>query len=144
MRKKRTSSVILLIAVALFLLAFPQQGETQPTPINVNCPGQTIGAAIINAAEGSTIYVTGTCYENIEIWWARPGIKLIGLMDGSGNPAVINGGNKPTQAVSVGAENITISGFKITQGKAGGVHDKFMGKYFKLRLVAPKNPPSDY
>ena len=25
-----------------------------------------------------------------------------------------------------------------------GVHDKFMGKYFKLRFVAPKNPPSDY
>ncbi len=24
-----------------------------------------------------------------------------------------------------------------------GVYDKFMGKYFKLRFVAPKNPPSD-
>jgi hypothetical protein len=24
------------------------------------------------------------------------------------------------------------------------VRDKFMGKYFKLRFVVPKNPPSDY
>jgi hypothetical protein len=24
------------------------------------------------------------------------------------------------------------------------VYDKFMGKSFKLRLVPPKNPPSDY
>lgn len=119
MRKKRISSVILSIAVALFLLAFPCRGETQPT-INVNCDqGQKIGTAIINAGEGYTIYVTGTCNETIEIWWARPGIKLIGLKDGSGNPAVINGQNIPIQVVSVGAENITISGFKITQGKMG-------------------------
>jgi parallel beta-helix repeat protein len=122
MRRKTTSSVILLIAVALFLLAFPSRGETQYTYyVDCNQQGQTIGAAIINAGEGSTINVTGTCYENIQIWWARPGIKLIGLKDSSGNPAVINGRNIPTQAVSVGAENITISGFKITQGKAGVV-----------------------
>jgi len=117
MRKKRTSSVVLLIAVALFLLAFPSRGETQ---LNVNCNGgQTIQAAILSAEPGSTINVTGTCYENIEIWWARPGLKLIGQKDSSGHPAVINGRNIPIQVVSVGAENITIRGFKITQGKAG-------------------------
>jgi hypothetical protein len=29
-------------------------------------------------------------------------------------------------------------------GQPFWVHDKFMGKYFKLRPVVPKNPPNDY
>ena len=91
-----------------------------PTPTPTPCPTpcsttrSSIQDAIRYAGNWSTISVTGTCQENIEIASLHNGITLLAV-----GTAEISGPAPTLPTVRVGGDNITIKGFTITGGQHG-------------------------
>jgi parallel beta-helix repeat protein len=124
--KKRMMKVMCCLAFGgAFLLFLPSIGLSQcsvcicPT-LPAPCPDpcqfaySNIQAAIRNALDWSTISVTGTCEENIEIASLKRGITLLAV-----GTAAITGPNPTIPTVLVGGDNITIKGFTIGGGQHG-------------------------
>ena len=90
---EKIKTICILFVLGAFFCFLPSIAGT--AVINVNCPGQTIQAAIIAAHPGDTISVTGTCNENI-----ATGYTVSLTLDGN-TTAVIHGPdpNNPTVAV---------------------------------------------
>ena len=73
MKKLKTKSQWGFIVFGAFLLLLPSIGLGQ-----VNCPGDSLQAAITAASPGATISVTGTCNQNITIGFDKTGLTLNG------------------------------------------------------------------
>jgi parallel beta-helix repeat protein len=80
----------------------------------LDCSAGTLQAAVNNAAPGDTIFVGGTCNENVVI---RNDAQRITLK-GEGT-ATINGSNPNSPALIVRGKGIVIQGFTITGGSVG-------------------------
>lgn len=125
MKKRITKIMCCLVFGGAFLLLLPSIGLSQcsvcicptlPAPCPDPCPipYANIQLAIRNALDWSTITVTGTCEENIEIASLKRGITLLAV-----GTAMITGPNPTTPTVRVGGDNLTIKGFTITGGQHG-------------------------
>jgi len=88
-------------------------GRAEPDQQTLTCGAQkTIAEAVKRLKPGDTLWVSGTCNENLEI-----GEEVLRItLDGQGT-ATINGGSS-TNTVTVTGTGMTIRGFTIT----GGVH----------------------
>ena len=75
-------------------------------------PTKTIGQAIKTLKPGDTLFVSGTCNENLEIGEEVHRITL----DGQGTASIISGTTPQTRTVLVNGTGITIRGFTITGG----------------------------
>jgi hypothetical protein len=80
----------------------------------VNCPGQTIQAALNAAGVDDTINVTGTCNENLLVDNNKMKVYLEG-----GGTAIIHGVDTSRPVVDVRGKGILIEGFTITGGRSG-------------------------
>ncbi len=80
----------------------------------VNCPGESLQAAVDAANQGDIINVTGTCSENVTIGNRKVNLTLDGQ-----NVATINGPNAGNATVIVRGTNIVIRNFEITGGRSG-------------------------
>lgn len=84
------------------------------TIVTVNCDNsETIGAAVNQANPGDTIQITGTCHETVTI--TKNGLTL----DGQGTTTVDGGGAAPAVIHVEGAQNVTIKGLTVMNGKRG-------------------------
>ena len=80
----------------------------------VNCPGQSLQAAVDAARPGDIINVTGVCNENVSIGTGKHSLTLDGQ-----NAATINGPNSGIPTLTVRGTNILIRNFEITGGVVG-------------------------
>jgi hypothetical protein len=113
-KKRVVNGMTLVLAAAVFLWLRPSVGEAQPDKHTLTCgPNKTIGQAIKTLKPGDTLFVIGTCDENLEIGEEVHRITL----DGQGT-ATING-DSSTATVTVAGRGITIRGFTITGGTHG-------------------------
>jgi hypothetical protein len=80
----------------------------------VNCPGDSLQAAVNVAQPGDIIKVTGTCNENVLV----PHEKHKIVIDGQ-NVATIHGQNSAAPTLNVRGKGIVIQNFEITGGNAG-------------------------
>ena len=88
---------------------FRRGGQT----IAVNCPGQSLQAAVNTAQPGDIINVTGTCNENITILEDKTRLTLDGQ-----NVATING-SVNANTVAIQGKGILIQNFTINGGSYG-------------------------
>jgi len=90
-------------------------GTPKAVTRTVNCPGQSLQAAVDSAKAGDVINVTGTCDENVTILHEKQRITLDG-----GNVATLNGTIATSPTVMVrGGNGILIQNFTITGGARG-------------------------
>ena len=80
----------------------------------VNCPGQSLQAAVDAANPGDIINVTGICSENVTIGNRKRNLTLDGQ-----NVATINGPDSGIATLIVRGTNIVIRNFEITGGASG-------------------------
>lgn len=105
-----------VVLVALLASLRPSSGEAQPGLHSVTCgPDKTIGQAIKTLKPGDTLFVSGTCNENVVLGAEVHRITL----DGQGT-AVINGASTAS-AVTVLGTGITIRGFVVNGGAPQGI-----------------------
>ena len=104
-----------LIVLGIFLYLLPSTGEA------VNCPTDSLQAAIDAAAPWATITVTGTCSEGVFIGPGKHAITLDG-----GGTATINYPLTDGPTIGVAATWVTIKGFTI-KGGANGIMVGFGG-----------------
>jgi len=109
MRLTTTASSAILFAGMLSLPA-----TAAAAVMNVSCPGQKLQDAVNLAQEGDTIFVHGTCTENITIGWDKLNLTLDG--QGSGG---IGAPNQNLPAIIVLARQAIIRGLTITGGLDG-------------------------
>jgi parallel beta-helix repeat protein len=109
--KMRAMNTITLALAALFLCVGQSVGRAQADRHTLTCgPEKTIGRAIKTLKPGDTLFVSGTCNENLSIGQEVERITL----DGQGT-ATING-DSSANAVTVTGRGITIRGFVINGG----------------------------
>jgi len=96
-----------VILVGFLLLAGRVEAQ-----VNVNCPGDSLQAAITAAAPGTTINVSGTCNENILIQNDRVRVFIFG-------PATIDGPDASKATFDVRGKAILIQNLTITGGRDG-------------------------
>lgn len=114
--KVRVINGITLVLAAVFLWLGPVVGRAQPGLHKLTCgPEKTIGHAIKTLKPGDTLFVSGTCNENVQIGEEVHRITL----DGQGTASI--NADPSANAVSVRGTGITIRGFVITGGAPQGV-----------------------
>jgi len=112
---------LILLLISLWSLTFNiQPAKTEPTTIIVPYDYPTIQEAINTASPGDIIYVyNGTYLENVVV------NKTVALIGEDSHITTIDGGELET-AILITANNVSISGFTIKNGKFewpyGGVH----------------------
>jgi parallel beta-helix repeat protein len=99
-----------VFALFLIFLAPPASAAT----VTVNCPGETIQAAVDAAGPGDTINVTGTCNENVLL----PNDKVKVFLQGGGT-AVIAGADSSLPVIDIRGKAILVQGFTIKGGRDG-------------------------
>ena len=107
------SSIILALVSIFFILASPAGAGT----INVNCPGDSLQAAINAAPVDTAINVSGTCNENILVDNDKIKIYIIGSTPNRG--ATINGPDPSKHVFDVRGKAILIQNLTITGGRQG-------------------------
>ncbi len=105
MEKIRTRVICGLVVFGTFLLLLPSLGSGQTT---VNCPGESLQAAIANALPNTTISVNGTCNENIIIGFDKTNLTLDG-----GGAATINGTNPIQATIRIQSKPAIIKGLNV-------------------------------
>jgi parallel beta-helix repeat protein len=109
--KKMTTVALLALAGLLWLFTSPGEAAT----IKLTCSAKdTIGNAIKKLKPGDTLFVSGTCNENLTI----PEEIARVVLDGQGK-ATNNGRDATIPAVEVRGRGITIKGFTVTGGRDG-------------------------
>ena len=78
----------------------------------VDCPSQTIAAAMYEAQPGDAIEIAGTCHETVVV--DKDGITLRG-----GGSAVIDAGGTGHVITVIGHQNVTIKGLSARDGTSG-------------------------
>jgi parallel beta-helix repeat protein len=101
----------LVLAGLLWFLTLP--GEAATTKLTCSAK-DTIGNAVKKLKPGDTLFVSGTCNENLEI----PEEITRVVLDGQGK-ATINGPDTSIPTVEVRGRGITIKGFTVTGGRDG-------------------------
>jgi nitrous oxidase accessory protein NosD len=96
----------------VFLAKFA--GVSAASLIPVNCPAESLQAAINSAPAGSTITVSGTCAENLLIRNEKQRVTIDG-----GTVAVINAPNSSIPAFNVRGKGILIQNMTINGGSVG-------------------------
>ncbi len=110
MDSSRIATHIFFAAILTFFA--PPAGEA--ATLTVNCPGQTIQAAVDAAQPGDTINVTGTCNENVLV----PNDRVRVFLQGGGT-AVINGPDSSRPVIDIRGKAISVQGFTIRGGRDG-------------------------
>lgn len=108
---KNTKVSGLFVFLAFFLL-LPSAGEAQPKKVNCDQGQQTLQKRIDQLNTGDTIFISGTCKENVTIRTSRITLDCQGTatIDGSDN----------TQTIRVrDASRVTIRGCTVTGGSGG-------------------------
>lgn len=98
---KNPSSILLL-----FFLLLPFLNFGQAITVCDTCPTKTIKEAIAQATEGDTILVKAGTYRESDIK-----IDKSIVLKGEGQPVI--DGEKKGEIVTIGADNVTLDGFKI-------------------------------
>jgi parallel beta-helix repeat protein len=112
MENTKISTMRYLLVLVSLLLLLPTKGEAATS--SIDCSSASLQAAIDKAKPGDTIFVNGTCNENLNIPEEVHRITL----DGQGK-ATINGPDKTTSAIAVLGRGITIKGFTVRGGQRG-------------------------
>jgi parallel beta-helix repeat protein len=102
---------LLVLAGLLWFLTLP--GEAATTKLTCSAK-DTIGSAVKKLKPGDTLFVSGTCNENLAI----PEEIARVVLDGQGK-ATINGPDTSIPTVEVRGRGITIKGFTVTGGRDG-------------------------
>ncbi len=80
----------------------------------IACPADSLQAAVEAALPGQSIFVSGTCNENILVRNEKQRITIDG-----GNATTINGPNSGSPTMNIRGKGILIQGFTITGGSNG-------------------------
>ena len=112
MENTKISTMRYLLVLVALLLLLPTKGEAATS--SIDCSSASLQAAIDKAKPGDTIFVNGTCHENLNILEEVQRITL----DGQGR-ATINGPDKNTATITVLGRGITIKGFTVRGGQRG-------------------------
>ena len=86
----------------------------QATIFNITCPGQSVQSAIDLAQPGDTIFVTGTCNENLLVRNEKQRFFII-----ASGSATLNGPSASIPTLNVRGKGVFIQGFTITGGSRG-------------------------
>ena len=112
MENTKISTMRHLLVLMSLLLLLSTKGEAATS--SIDCSSASLQAAIDKAKPGDTIFVNGTCNENLNILEEVQRITL----DGQGK-ATINGPDKNTATITVLGRGITIKGFTVRGGQRG-------------------------
>ena len=115
-RKVASGIAFALLFIGMSTLAFnTRSAKAEPTTIIVPDDYEKIQWALGNATKGDTIFVrAGTYYERVTIY------KSISLIGESKHNTTIDGGGTGN-VVHVTADNVTISGFTVTNAELKGI-----------------------
>lgn len=112
MKKLMVFAIRSLIVVPAFLWIFSSVG--QAATIQVDCFSASIQAAVAKAKPGDTLFLGGTCKENLAIYEEVARVTL----DGQGK-TTIEGADARKPTIVVRGRGITIKGFTVTGGLQG-------------------------
>lgn len=108
--KMRTIRRLVVVVSLLLLLSIKGEAAT----LSVDCSSASLQAAIDKAKPRDTLFVSGTCNENLNILEEVHRITL----DGQGK-STINGADATKDSITVRGKGITVKGFTITGGRDG-------------------------
>lgn len=112
--KTRAMIAITSVLAGVFVSLNPSVGRAQPGKHTLTCgPAKSIGDAIKMLKPGDTLWVSGTCNENVDIGEDVHGITL----DGQGMASI--NGDPDVNTITVRGRGITVRGFTITGGFQG-------------------------
>ncbi len=119
MEKPKRWAVRLGLVAAALLWLIPSLATAQAHKLNCNS-GKTIGDFLKILQPGATLFVSGSCNENLDIPGNLGGSGEVDrfTLDGQGT-ATINGPDSTKPTINIRVRGITVTGFTITGGKEG-------------------------
>ncbi len=125
--KGTTLALICILALFASLLIGVQSVKSSSITIVVPDDFSTIQEAVDNAVAGQTIFVRTGVYTEQHITVDKP-LSLVG--EDSGNTILVGINNirySPPYVIQISADDVTVSGFTITNGSLGGIRVETVG-----------------